>query len=71
MHRVRSGKTAARTTVIDANSLTSRGLLTQKKRFRAEKKSFLPSRPKPITGIITDKKIFYFYFSKFLPLNSA
>jgi hypothetical protein len=39
--RKRTGKTNERTTVVNTNSLTSRLLLTQKKRFRAEEKKFL------------------------------
>ena len=38
--RERTGKTNERTTVVDTNSLTSRGLLTQKKTIPGTKKVF-------------------------------
>ena len=41
--RERTGKTNERTTVVDTNSLTSRGLLTLKKTIPGTKKSFWPS----------------------------
>ena len=39
--RERTGKTNERTTVVDTNSLTSRGLLTLKKTIPGTKKKFL------------------------------
>ena len=47
--RERTDKTNERPTVVDTNSVTSRGLLTQKKRFRAQKKSFWPSSGQKLT----------------------
>ena len=43
INRVRSGNTTEKTTIVDKSSLTSRGLLTQKKTIPGRKKKIRPS----------------------------